>query len=254
MRTFAGITYGGRTALLERVRAAAEAEADAVAVWDNTGFPNAGHTQPVRAMMRRAEAEGHTHYLLCSDDAVCQPGYVAAALAAMERDPRIACVCTPQMNVGPFPELSAACTLRGAEGEKARQGYILECAFVAPLFRLEAMAAIGFPDPRFFFHSFDTDTCWSLWATGWRVYQLGQEWVHHVHHPQGRNARDILDPWVGEQFRRQDCWRLWEKWSHADWPRLRDRAPYLHRYCVGKHAMDRPWTAERFAQVRGLVR
>ena len=254
MRTFAGITYGGRRELLGRVRAAAEAEADAVAVWDNTRFPNAGHTQAVRAMMQQALVRGSDLYLQVSDDAVCQPGYVDAAREVMARDPRIACVCTPQMNVGPFAELSGECKPLAPDGTKAAEGYILECAFVACVFRLEAMADVGLVDTRYFFHSFDTDTCWTLWAHGWRVYQLGAELVEHVEHAEGRNARDLLDPWVGEELRRQDCWRLWEKWSHADWPCIAHAAPYLHSYCVGTHAMHLPWTQARYAQVRHLVR
>ena len=267
-RTFAGITYGGRADTIEAVVAGCKANGAGVAVWRNAPSParlaarrldhgdglNHGHTRAVAEMMRYADRAGHTHYLLCCDDAVCAPGYVEAAQRVMARDPRIACVCTPQMNVGPFPELSAACTPLAPDGRRAREGYILECAFVACVFRLEAMADIGFVDTRFFFHSFDTDTCWTLWASGWRVYQLGTELVEHVHHAEGRNARDLLDPWAGEQFRRQDCWRLWEKWSHADWRRIARLAPYLHHYCVGKHGMDRLWTAERFAEVRHLVR
>jgi len=253
-KVFAGITYGGRADLLAQVREAAEAEADMTMVWDNTRFPNAGHTRPVRAMMRQAAAEGFGLFLQVSDDAICAPGYVAVAREVMARDPRVACVCTPQMNVGPFPELTGECKAMAPDGVKAPEGYILECAFVACVFRLEAMADIGFPDPRFFFHSFDTDTCWTLWARGWRVYQLGSEFVEHVEHAAGRNARDLLDPWLGEELRRQDCWRLWHKWSQADWPRIAHTAPYLHAYCVGKHAMHLPWTAERYAQVRHLVR
>jgi len=260
----AGITYGGRTDAVDEAIAGCEANDADVLVWHNArrtpashafgpdGLVNYGHTRAVLEMMRHGFAEGYDLFLQCSDDAAPQPGYLDAAREVMARFPRVACVCTPAMNVGPFPELTDACRPLAPDGTRPREGLILECAFVACVFRLEAMADVGFVDSRFFFHSFDTDACWTLWAHGWRVYQLAGDLVAHRHG--ARNAADLLNGYTNAQLRHQDAWRLFEKWSHADWGALRETAPYLHQYAVGKHGLDTAWTSQRAAEVHHLLR
>lgn len=260
----AGITYGGRADGIADAIAGCETNGADVLVWHNArrspqshafgpdGLVNYGHTRAVLEMMRHAHAEGYELFLQCSDDAEPLAGYLDAARAVMARCPRVACVCTPAMNVGPFPELSAECRPLAPDGSRPREGLILECAFVACVFRLEALADVGFVDTRYFFHSFDTDTCWSLWAKGWLVYQLGDDLVAHRHG--ARNAADVLKGYTNAQLRHQDSWRLCEKWSHADWDTLRRTAAYLHQYAVGKHGLNASWSAERAAEVRHLLR
>jgi len=260
----AGITYGGRADSIADAIAGCEANGADTLVWHNArrgrpshafgpdGLVNYGHTRAVLEMMRHAAHEGYALFLQCSDDAVPLPRYVDAAREVFARHPNAACVCTPIMNVGPFPALSSACEPLTADGVRPYEGFILECAFVACVFRLEAVADVGFVDTRFFFHSFDTDACWALWSKGWGVYQVSADLVEHCHG--ARNATDLLSGYTNAQLRRQDAWRLFEKWSHADWEALATTAPYLHQYAVGKHGLDAPWSSERAEALHYLLR
>ncbi len=66
---------------------------------------------------------------------------------------------------------------------------------LAPLFRKEALFAIGFPlfDPAFFHDFADDDVTFRVRRMGYKAMLAGDTWIHHDHHRQIAGDKDLVE-------------------------------------------------------------
>jgi GT2 family glycosyltransferase len=153
---------------------------------------NAGFAGGVAAGLA---AVASPYVAVLNDDAVAEPGWLAALVAALDAEPRAGAVTSRLLLGGATPALvnNAGVVLRrdgyGADrglGEPDGPPYDVAAEVFgfsggAALMRREAVEAIGGFPARFFLYYEDTDTSWRLRLAGWTVrYEPGAR-VRHVH-------------------------------------------------------------------------
>ena len=246
LKVAAGIIHGRDTYLAETV-ASLDNQVNAVYIWNNTpalDLPgclhhnlglgeNFGGGRAGYELLREAEGYGYDALVLSNDDVICLPGYVEAAVKILEEHPRVAYVSTPSTNLGPFPMIQEDSDgIVNSQG--CVEGYVLEMASVAPVIRLKAAKEVGFWPTWYFLHSVETDFCWRLWASGWKVWQLKDEYLKHH---EGQQGADILKG-DKQAIIQQDTWRLFRQWRTlplARWMEIKKVAPFLYKYVFVKH-------------------
>lgn len=134
-----------------------------------------------------------TPYLvLLNNDAVVRPGWLAALLSPLDRDPRLGAVCSKLL----LPDGR----LNSAGGWLDRQGYGRDRGFGQPddgswdapsdvsyatgtavAYRTEALRGVGGFDARYFLYYEDVDVSWRLQLAGWRVAYEPAAVVVHQH-------------------------------------------------------------------------
>ena len=126
--------------------------------------------------------------LLVNPDVEMAPDYLAHAVAAMHRDPRIGTVCGLLLQTtGPDPRIDSAGMVRRSGGRFGLRLHGQRLSETGPLVRTEVAGADGalpllrrrciddlrvegaFFDPRFFAHKEDWDVAWRGQLYGWRT-------------------------------------------------------------------------------------
>jgi GT2 family glycosyltransferase len=152
----------------------------------NTGFAGG-----VQAGLDATDAE---FVALLNNDAVADPGWLAALVAEAQAHPEAAAVTSRMYLAGRTPPtLNNTGVLllptgygadRGLGEDDAayrEAGEVFGFSGGAALLRASAVRAVGgFPVPFFLYYE-DTDTSWRLRAAGWTVRYAAEAVVHHEH-------------------------------------------------------------------------
>jgi GT2 family glycosyltransferase len=152
----------------------------------NLGFAGGAH--------RGLEAARGEWVAFLNNDAVAEPGWLAALVTAGDADPRVAAVTSqllladthpPRVNnagVVVLPTLYGADRAAGADpAEVARPAEVFGFSGGAALVRRSAAVAVGGFPTRFFLYYEDTDLSWRLRLAGWSIRYEPSAVVHHLH-------------------------------------------------------------------------
>lgn len=154
---------------------------------------NPGFAPAVNRGMTAALAAGAEVIWLLNNDAVPEPGALAALVAALEADPRAAAAGSrihdngsPRRiwHAGGEVNLSTGFTRHRGAGERDRgqyrdpgeADYVSGCSM---LLRASAVRAVGVFDPRFIMYYEETDWCLRARAAGWTIRYAPASRVRH---------------------------------------------------------------------------
>jgi len=141
----------------------------------------------------QARAAGCKYVWLLNNDTTPMPDALAALLDGIGADPRIGAI-------GSLIFRDVACTellcwgggkvsfLTGQPRQRRTPGEINFLTGTSMLLRLDALAAIGDFDPRFFLYWEDTDLCFRLREAGWR---LAIAEASHIRHAVSASTRKL---------------------------------------------------------------
>jgi GT2 family glycosyltransferase len=131
---------------------------------------------------------------LLNNDAVAEPGWLAALVAHLEGQPRCAAVTSRMLLQGEGPPLlnntgvvlldddyGADRDLRAAPSARPEPGPVFGFSGGAALLRRSAVDAVGGFARRFFLYYEDTDLSWRLRLAGWEIRYEPAAVVHHAH-------------------------------------------------------------------------
>lgn len=150
------------------------------------------------AAINRAFEQSSASYLITlNDDAVPDPGWLAALVAAAEADPKIG-MCASQVRLGPDALDSAGMLIYG-DGSSKQRGHgqpvsrlgnveeVLMPSASAALYRRVMLEQIGGFDEDFFLYCEDTDLGLRARRAGWRCVYVPDAIVEHRYsHSAGR--------------------------------------------------------------------
>jgi len=161
-------------------------EVDVVQTGANLGF--AGGVQAGLDAVRTPYAA------LLNNDAVADPGWLAALVAAAEAHPEAAAVTSRMLLQDTDPPLlnntgvvltdtdyGADRDLRADAGTRTVADSVFGFSGGAALLRMEAVRAVGGFPVRFFLYYEDTDLSWRLRLAGWDIRYEPAAVVHHAH-------------------------------------------------------------------------
>lgn len=140
------------------------------------------------------EAARTPYVALLNNDAVAEPGWLAALVAALDAHPRAAAVTSRMVLQGTEPPLlnntgvvlldtdyGADRDLRAGAEARTEPDTVFGFSGGAALLRRDAVLAVdGFPR-RFFLYYEDTDLSWRLRLAGWDIRYEPRAVVHHAH-------------------------------------------------------------------------
>jgi GT2 family glycosyltransferase len=131
---------------------------------------------------------------LLNNDAVAEPGWLAALVGHLERQPRCAAVTSRMLLRGEDPPLlnntgvvllnddyGADRDLRADAAARPDPGPVFGFSGGAALLRRSAVEGVGGFARRFFLYYEDTDLSWRLRMAGWDVRYEPAAVVHHAH-------------------------------------------------------------------------
>lgn len=132
--------------------------------------------------------------LFLNDDTLIEPGSLHTFVEALVARPSWG-ACQPKLvfmddpmrldTAGSFLTATGFLIHRGALGpaaKYARSDEIFAAKGAALLVRRQALDEVGAFDPDFFAYLEDTDLCWRLWLTGWKVGFVADARVRHGEH------------------------------------------------------------------------
>jgi GT2 family glycosyltransferase len=150
----------------------------------NTGFAG--------GVARALEDVTTPYVVLLNNDAVVRPGWLAALLEPLERDPKVAAACSKLLL--PDGRLNSAGGWLAEDGYGRDRGFgepddgrwdepqeVAYATGAAAAYRVSALRAVGGIDPRFFLYYEDVELSWRLHLTGWRVVFEPTAVVVHQH-------------------------------------------------------------------------
>jgi GT2 family glycosyltransferase len=116
-----------------------------------------------------------------NDDAMPEPGWLAALEDALDADPEAAAASAKLLTVdGEIQSIGVGLTPDG-HGRDLVDGEIFGFCGGAALVRTEPLRAVGGVPAEFFCYYEDTDTSWRLRLAGWTVLSVPGARVVHVH-------------------------------------------------------------------------
>lgn len=116
-----------------------------------------------------------------NDDAMPEPGWLAALEDALDADPEAAAASAKLLTVdGEVQSIGVGLTPDG-HGRDLVDGKIFGFCGGAALVRTEPLKAVGGVPAEFFCYYEDTDTSWRLRLAGWTVLSVPDACVVHVH-------------------------------------------------------------------------
>jgi GT2 family glycosyltransferase len=145
--------------------------------------------------IRWALERGADYIVLLNPDVLVTPGWLDAAVAAMESRPALALM-----------DFELASGREGAAAEAVTSSAVRPGATVLPVdgasgaalvVRASALPVIGLPDPRYFLYCEDVDWSWRARAEGMEVGRLGVLLWHASEGSSGdRESRRLLRSWL----------------------------------------------------------
>jgi GT2 family glycosyltransferase len=153
-----------RDGTLERVRRE-HPDVDAIAAPSNLGWAG-GNALGIR----HALAEGADYIVLLNPDVLVSPGWLDAAVRAMEARPTMALLDFELLSgrEGALPEEATS----GAAFGEPRVSPVEGASGAALVVRAAALPVIGLPDPDYFLYCEDIDWSWRTLAAGLEVGRL----------------------------------------------------------------------------------
>jgi cellulose synthase/poly-beta-1,6-N-acetylglucosamine synthase-like glycosyltransferase len=165
------------------------------------------------------------------------PDWLAGLLAAMERDPSIACAGSMVMDwegrtveyAGRFDDVFSLAyepLAQSLRPENSADAYTLFVSGGAMLLEREVFLSIGGFDERYFMYHEDVDLCWRLWLAGRRCCIAPRSVVYHRGGASsGKLARGVVSGW-GQQH------LLWTVLKNLDGKQLQTMLPLLVYFLV----------------------
>ena len=145
--------------------------------------------------IRWALERGADYVVLLNPDVLVPPGWLAAAVRAMESRPALALM---DFELASGREGAEARAVTSASTPADAPVRLVEGASGAALVvRAAALPVIGLPDPDYFLYCEDVDWSWRTAAAGWEVGRLGVPLWHASEGSSGdRDARRLLRSWL----------------------------------------------------------
>jgi GT2 family glycosyltransferase len=180
------VVDNGSTDGTEELLAAGFPEAEVLQTGANLGF--AGGVQA------GLDAVTTPYVALLNNDAVAEPGWLAALVAALDEHPDAAAVTSRMLLQDTDPPLlnntgvvlldtdyGADRDLRADAGSRPHPDSVFGFSGGAALLRRDAVRAVGGFPTRFFLYYEDTDLSWRLRLAGWDIRYEPAAVVHHAH-------------------------------------------------------------------------
>jgi hypothetical protein len=140
------------------------------------------------------DAAATPYVALLNNDAVAEPGWLAALVGAAEAHPEAAAVTSRMLLQDTDPPLlnntgivlldtdyGADRDLRADAGSRSDPDSVFGFSGGAALLRLDAVRSVGGFPTRFFLYYEDTDLSWRLRLAGWDIRYEPAAVVHHAH-------------------------------------------------------------------------
>ncbi|WP_372448382.1 glycosyltransferase family 2 protein [Kibdelosporangium banguiense] len=116
-----------------------------------------------------------------NDDAMPEPGWLAAMEDALDADPKAAAASAKLLTLDGETQSVGVGLTRDGHGVDLVEGKIFGFCGGAALVRTEPLKAVGGVPADFFCYYEDTDTSWRLRLAGWTVLSVPDAHVVHVH-------------------------------------------------------------------------
>jgi GT2 family glycosyltransferase len=174
---------------VERIRAS-RPEVAVVRAPENLGW-SAGNALGIRWALGR----GADYVVLLNPDVLVPPGWLHAAVAAMEGRPALA-LMDFRLESGREGAVAERVTALPPAGDPAVRS-VEGASGAALVVRVTALPVIGLPDPRYFLYCEDVDWSWRTLAAGLEVGRLDVPVWHASEGSSGdRESRKLLRSWL----------------------------------------------------------